>query len=117
MIRRSTVVVVLIALAMGLALFKLKYKMMFLEQQSHQIKKSIQENQEALHVLRAEWAYLNDPQRLQQLAEKYLDIKPLQSKQLILFAEIASENGKVYDKIALDKLITEAMNDCPQDMD
>lgn len=110
MIRRSTLVVGGLTLVVGLALFKTKYAVMSLEQQHSQIKKNIQETREAIHVLRAEWAHLNDPSRLQVLAQKYLDIAPVGGSQLISFADVAGTNGG-YDPKALDNLIAEAAHD------
>ncbi len=117
MMQRSTLFVVIAALLIGLVLFRLKYKVMSLEQQHRHIKKTIQENQEAIHVLRAEWAHLNDPSRLQRLAKKYLEINPLQSSQLVSFTDVATSNGAVYDKAALEKLITAAAADQQPDRD
>jgi hypothetical protein len=117
MMRRSTLTVLGIALVIGLSLFRLKYKVMSLEQHHSQVKKSIQENTEALHVLKAEWAHLNDPRRLQKLSEKYLKINPLQKTQLISFADVATGGGNVYDKAALDKLIADAVADQQPDND
>lgn len=117
MMRRSTLLVLCASLIIGLALFRLKYKVMSLEYHHSQIKKSIHENQETLHVLRAEWAHLNDPKRLQELSEKYLDINALQSSQLVSFADVASAPGNAYDKAALDQLIAEATADQKPDQD
>lgn len=37
---------------------------------------------ESLHLLNAEWAYLNRPERLRQLADRHLDLVPLESGQI-----------------------------------
>ena len=37
---------------------------------------------DAIHVLGAEWSYLNRPDRLQVLAERYLDLTPIQPAQI-----------------------------------
>lgn len=110
MIRRSTLVAGGLTLVVGLALFKTKYAVMDLERQHSQIKENIQKNREAIHVLRAEWAHLNDPSRLQILAQKYLDIAPVGSSQLISFDDVAGNDGG-YDRNALNNLIAEAARD------
>lgn len=38
--------------------------------------------QESIHVLEAEWSYLTAPARLQQLADKYLPLKPAKTAQI-----------------------------------
>ncbi|MBY0463277.1 MAG: hypothetical protein K2Q34_08875 [Alphaproteobacteria bacterium] len=110
MMRRSTLIVGGLSIIIGLALFKTKYAVMALEQQHQQIKKGIQETNEALHVLRAEWAHLNDPSRLQILAQKYLDIAPIGSTQYVSFEDVASKDGG-YDRKALEDLIAKAVAD------
>eukprot|EP01037_Dinobryon_pediforme_P017167 gene17167-17360_t len=57
-----------------------------------------------------EWAHLNDPSRLQVLAQKYLDIAPIGSTQYVSFEDVASKDGG-YDRKALEDLIAQAAAD------
>lgn len=56
---------------------------MDLEQEYRYTLNSIHQTQETLHILKAEWSYLNDPQRLQRLCEKYLKFKPIRPDQIV----------------------------------
>lgn len=38
--------------------------------------RNIAENSQQLHMLRAEWEYLNNPERVRELTERYLDLEP-----------------------------------------
>jgi hypothetical protein len=77
MIRRATMVWFTLAAIAGYAMYHLKYEVIALEDELAARNSEILTYQEGLHVLRAEWAYLNEPSRLQQLAERYLDLRPL----------------------------------------
>ena len=46
------------------------------------LESKISEQDEALRILRAEWSHLNQADRLQALAEQYLDLEPMGPKQL-----------------------------------
>ena len=74
-------------LLMGLValLFHIKYQVLFLEGTYQKKLKIHQEIQDHVHVLQAEWTYLNAPQRLHQLAKKYLTLVPLSPAQILSF--------------------------------
>lgn len=88
--RRSTFFTGILAILVGLILFRVKYEVVFLEQQQNQIRKSIIESEESIHVLKAEWAHLNDPKILQTLTQKYLDLSPIQGSQMISLKDVAT---------------------------
>jgi hypothetical protein len=80
--QRSNSIFFLLALAGGFILFKVKYEVVEIEKQLAQTEQQIALEKEMLHVLNAEWSHLNEPQRLQKLAEKYLDIVPMKTNQI-----------------------------------
>jgi len=77
MVKRSTVVWFSLAAIAGYAMYQLKYDVIALEEELAASNRQILAYQESIHVLNAEWAYLNDPARLQQLADRYLDLRPI----------------------------------------
>ena len=81
MIRRSTLLTTLLAASTGLALFVVKYQVQDLEDTLTEINREIASNQQAVHVLKAEWSHLNEPNRLRMLAARHLDLGPLESAQ------------------------------------
>ena len=46
------------------------------------VRADVAKEREALHLLNAEWAYLNRPERLRQLAENHLALAPLDSRKV-----------------------------------
>ncbi len=112
--QRSTLFFVFAAAGVGLGLFQLKYEVMNLEQDYGRIRKNIRETDEAIHVLKAEWAYLNDPKRLQTLSDQYLEISPIRGSQLVSLQRVTeNESGGSpgYDRGAMDQLVADLVSD------
>ena len=57
------------------ALFQVKYKVQDLRRDLAEIERQIAADKQSIHVLQAEWAYLNRPERLKRLADQYLDLR------------------------------------------
>jgi hypothetical protein len=80
--RRTTTLFFFLAFAIGFILFKVKYEVVEIEDKITQTLRHMKRERETLHVLKAEWSHLNEPQRLQKLAEKFLDIQPMKATQI-----------------------------------
>jgi hypothetical protein len=118
MFRRTTLVILITVAIAGSVLFQIKYSVIDFEQRNNHAKRSIQETQESLHILKAEWAHLNDPNRLKLLAEKYLPhLKPIRGSQIIHInhVEMTSKNktpeSQNYDKKQLDSFLSKELEE------
>lgn len=80
--KHSTMFLILMAAAISVALFVVKYRVQDLEAEFRDVNRQISTSEEDLHVLRAEWSHLNQPHRLRQLAGQYLEIGPLDAKRV-----------------------------------
>jgi len=78
--------VLTVAVALFL-LYRVKYEVQNLHAQVKETERELEAEREALHVVAAEWAYLNRPERLRQLSSKYLSSSGLTVDQI---AEIES---------------------------
>lgn len=81
--QRSMVLSFILAIFVGFILFKVKYEVVAIEQKLALIHQQIKREKDTIHILKAEWSHLNEPQRLQKLAEKFLDIKPMKTEQIM----------------------------------
>lgn len=73
--RGSTVLFAVLAVVMGAASIVIGTEVRDLEDRLAGIHRDIAREQEALHVLRAEWSYLNEPERLEALARRHLGLQ------------------------------------------
>lgn len=96
------VVCILIAILSGISLFVLKYHVKDMEQELAQMHRNILLHKSAIHMLEAEWAYLNDPARLLMLVETQTDWSNISSTQLVNVTDIPfrlqeTQNGQLDD--------------------
>lgn len=91
MIRPTMVVIILLAASLTLTLFMVKYQVQDLEEELAGLNRSITEDRQAIHVLKAEWSHLNEPKRLKILAERYLGLMAIESKQVGTAKELLPE--------------------------
>ncbi|MBF0561542.1 MAG: hypothetical protein HQL37_05865 [Alphaproteobacteria bacterium] len=87
-----------LATSVGVSLFMLKHEVQSLETDLDRINRSIEAGEENIHVLEAEWSYLNDPPRLRRLAETLLGMTPVLSNQITTIAAlpegtVVADNG------------------------
>ncbi len=64
-------------------LYMVKYQVQAVKEEVKVYEAQLKLEQEALHVAQAEWAYLNNPERLLALTEKYLSLEPLRGDQMV----------------------------------
>lgn len=81
--RRGNLVWLLLILLAGGALFFLKFRVQELEGELVRLNRELLAEQEALHVLSAEWSYLSRPDRLAELSRRHLELQPLAPEQLV----------------------------------
>jgi cell division protein FtsL len=87
MIRRSTFFATTLAASIGVALFVVKYQVQDLEDQLTMIDHKIVSERQTIHVLKAEWSHLNEPERLRRLATSHLGMVPLDNQQYLVGAK------------------------------
>ena len=94
MIHRGLLFWSLVAVGTAVGLFAVKYKVQDLEEKIDRTNQKIIEAQKATHILRVEWAHLNEAERIQRLAEKYLKLEPASIKQVIQLDAVKVDPAK-----------------------
>jgi len=88
MIRRATVFWTVLLVVVVTGLYVLKNRVQDLEDRLVRLNREIIAEQESMHILKAEWAYLNQPARLDDLARRHLGMVPENAKQVIDLADL-----------------------------
>ena len=80
---RATVALMVAALAIGAVLYQVSYAVEGMHADLDRLNQRIRADREAIHVLQAEWSYLNQPQRLAKLSERYLGMAPADASRIV----------------------------------
>ena len=90
MIHRGLLFWSVAAVATAIGLFTVKYKVQDLEEKIDRTNQKIIESQQATHILRVEWAHLNEAERIERLATKYLQLESASVNQVIRLDSLKS---------------------------
>ncbi len=93
MIRPTTFIAFGLACCLGAGMFKVKYAVQGEEQQLVQIQQQMVDDQNALHVLHADWSSETQPQQLGEMAERHLSLAPVTGQQLVSFDNLPKRPG------------------------
>ena len=72
----------------ALGLFYVSHRVELLEGELTREQRAIVEHQEAIHVLKAEWSYLNRPERIADLARRHLALIPLSADRVVSIQDL-----------------------------
>ena len=90
MIRPFTCVCMLLAGASGLYLYQSKHRAQMLDREIGRTIKQTETTRERIGMLRAEWALLNEPDRLTDLARQHLGLRTLAPGQFAALTDLAA---------------------------
>jgi cell division protein FtsL len=98
MIRVLNFIAILALIASAIYAYSIKYKTIFRAETIATLKSEIKEQRDEIGLLRADWAHLTRPERIQSLADKLTDLQPLALTQIVR-PEALPEKGAPVDKI------------------
>jgi hypothetical protein len=88
MIRATTIFWIVLAAITGTGLFQLKHVVQDMDEELARLNRQILAEHQHIHVLRAEWSRHNQPQRLQQFAQRHLDLEPMKPAQIARLSDL-----------------------------
>ena len=99
MLRFVNICLVLGLVAIAYVIYQVKYESRALDAEIATLGKQIDEERDAIAVLRAEWSLLNRPERIERLAQKYLKLAPARPVQLVT---VDSVTDRDFDRTRLE---------------
>lgn len=97
MMRSSTFIALILVCGLGFGLFKVKYEVQSLEEELGKINRQTVTDQDAIHVLKAEWSYLTQPVRIGDMAARHLALTPVTSAQMGSFDQLPLKTDRPTD--------------------
>ena len=79
---------VVLPIVAGAGLYLLKMRVEAQEQRLVSVQKQIGDARQSIHVLEAEWSYLNDPQRLGDEADRLLQMHAVEPRQIVTLDQV-----------------------------
>lgn len=96
MLRLLNIVAIVALVGSAVYAYTIKYQTSYRAEQIAKTKIEIKAERDAIAVLRADWAYMTRPERLQQLADKYLpELKPLAVRQIVSAQSLPDKAARV----------------------
>jgi cell division protein FtsL len=97
--RLINVLAVLLLIGAAATVYKIKYQATWQAVEVERLNRQIEREKVSINILKAEWAHLIRPDRIQNLAEKNLDLKPADPRQRIALIDLPVRPPRV-DSIA-----------------
>ncbi|MDE2361971.1 MAG: hypothetical protein KGM42_04765 [Hyphomicrobiales bacterium] len=72
----------------GFYAYSIKYETLYRSDQIAKLTRQIQQEKDAISMQTAEWAHLTRPDRLEPLADKYLDLETTRPNKIVTFAAL-----------------------------
>jgi len=92
--RKTTILAIALIGVMVAGLYHLKQRVQGLEGRLASVNAAITRDRQAIHVLRAEWAYLIRPTRLTRLSRRHLKLSRVRPDQIRAFDELPERFAK-----------------------
>lgn len=75
--------------------YSIKYETIWHGEQVAKLKHQIERERDAIAVLRAEWAHLSRPERIQAIADKHLDLQALALNQIVRPGDLPDKAARI----------------------
>ncbi len=104
----ANAILVILTFFIMFAMFIMKNHVQNLEKELAVVNRDIESNIQRIHVLKAEWSYLNRPSRIRDLAQRYTPMKSIESTQIVNYSALPFkyENQENARRLAAQKSLS-----------
>jgi cell division protein FtsL len=89
------VIAIAALVASAVYVYSVKYQTIYASEQILKTRHQIDKERDAINILRAEYAFLTRPDRLQALADKQLEMQPLSLHQIVRAADLPEPAARI----------------------
>jgi hypothetical protein len=82
------VLAILALIGSALYAYRTKYDTLFLTEQVKKLENKVAREKDAIAVLKAEWQFLNKPERVQALADRHSELQAFNIRQVVRWSDI-----------------------------
>ena len=93
--RLSVFIALVLLLGSAIYAYSIKYETIVLGEQIARQKIKIQKEKDQIALLKAEWQFLNRPDRIQALSDLQADMTAMQTNQILRWSDIPMRNGQM----------------------
>jgi cell division protein FtsL len=98
MVRLLNILAIASLIGSAIYAYTIKYDTILHAEKIVKLKHEIEREKDQIDILRAEWAHLTRPERIEELARKFLDLQPSELSQIVR-ADSLPEKGPRIDEI------------------
>ena len=99
MISAPAIAALALTVAVSYGLYEVKYEVQRLEREYAGLSRELLQEQDAVHVLKAEWSYLSRPERVHDLARRFLNVQPVTSRQIVHLGDLPIRRQEKLDAV------------------
>lgn len=93
-----TIAICLLITAVGYV-YSIKYDTVYYTEQIAKLQAQIRQEHEYIALAQAEWQYLNNPARIEDFAQRHLNLAPLTVHQIVRFPDLPKRPAQTQDPI------------------
>lgn len=91
MTRILNLILVCLLVASAIGVYSIKYELTLQAERVAKLRRSIDAERRSIEALRAEWAFMSQPERVSDMAKRHLDLVPMKIMQIVSPADLPAK--------------------------